>query len=46
MSMSISEAEILPRSTALADDPGLPERLQRIWETPRGLRGWISTVDH
>jgi cytochrome c oxidase subunit 1/cytochrome c oxidase subunit I+III len=46
MSMSISEAEILPRSTALADDPGLPERLQRIWETPHGLRGWISTVDH
>src|SRR6201992_3702369 len=44
--MSEQEADILPRTVSLADDPGLPERLQRIWETAPGLYGWISSVDH
>jgi heme/copper-type cytochrome/quinol oxidase subunit 1 len=26
--------------------PGLAAELQRLWETPPGLRGWLSTVDH
>jgi cytochrome c oxidase subunit 1/cytochrome c oxidase subunit I+III len=26
--------------------PGLAGELQRLWETPPGLRGWLSTVDH
>jgi cytochrome c oxidase subunit 1/cytochrome c oxidase subunit I+III len=26
--------------------PGLAAELQRMWETPPGLRGWLSTVDH
>lgn len=36
----------LPRITSLAEDPGLPERLQKIWETKPGIYGWFSTVDH
>ncbi|HEX5042502.1 MAG TPA: cytochrome c oxidase subunit I [Candidatus Polarisedimenticolaceae bacterium] len=28
------------------DHAALAERLTRIWETPRGLRGWLSSVDH
>lgn len=26
--------------------PALADRLDRIWETPSGIAGWISTVDH
>ena len=26
--------------------PGLAEELERMWKTPPGLRGWLSTVDH
>jgi heme/copper-type cytochrome/quinol oxidase subunit 1 len=26
--------------------PALAERLRRIWETPAGIGGWLSTVDH
>jgi cytochrome c oxidase subunit I len=26
--------------------PALAEKLRRIWETPAGIGGWISTVDH
>jgi cytochrome c oxidase subunit I len=26
--------------------PGLAAELERLWETPPGLRGWLSTVDH
>ena len=26
--------------------PGLAAKLERLWETPPGLRGWLSTVDH
>jgi cytochrome c oxidase subunit I len=26
--------------------PGLAAELQQLWETPPGLRGWLSTVDH
>jgi len=26
--------------------PALAEKLRRIWETPAGFGGWISTVDH
>lgn len=28
------------------EDPKLPERLKKIWETKPGLYGWLSTVDH
>jgi cytochrome c oxidase subunit I len=31
---------------AQASDPAIAARLQRIWETPAGLRGWLTTVDH
>ena len=44
--MSVPETDILPRTVRLADDPHLPERLNRIWETAPGLYGWISSVDH
>src|SRR3569832_2396151 len=44
--MSTAEDDILPRTVNLVDDPGLPDRLQRIWETAPGLYGWISSVDH
>ncbi|WP_052452608.1 cytochrome c oxidase subunit I [Noviherbaspirillum autotrophicum] len=27
-------------------DPGIAERLERIWKTEPGLRGWFATVDH
>jgi cytochrome c oxidase subunit I len=30
----------------LRDTPSLRERLQRMWETPPGIRGWLTTVDH
>ena len=33
-------------ASASPNDPDLPERLQRIWETAPGLYGWISSVDH
>jgi cytochrome c oxidase subunit I len=26
--------------------PGLAEELERMWETPKGPRGWLSSVDH
>ena len=44
--MSSEAYERLPEIKRLADDPGLPERLRKMWETPRGLYGWFSTVDH
>ncbi|HEX4298370.1 MAG TPA: cytochrome c oxidase subunit I [Devosia sp.] len=44
--MSVPEHDVLPRVTSLAEDPGLPERLRRMWETSPGLYGWIATVDH
>ena len=31
---------------ARADEPGLKERLESIWETKPGLWGWLGTVDH
>lgn len=27
-------------------DPGIAERLERIWKTEPGLRGWLASVDH
>jgi cytochrome c oxidase subunit I len=44
--MSVAEYERLPEIESLEDDPGLTERLHKIWETKPGLYGWISTVDH
>lgn len=29
-----------------ADTPALRARLQEIWETPPGLKGWLVTTDH
>ncbi|MEO8308804.1 MAG: cytochrome c oxidase subunit I [Pseudomonadota bacterium] len=35
------------RAPLLADEtPALRERLARIWETPPGVRGFLSSVDH
>ena len=31
---------------AQASDPEIQERLQKIWETTPGLKGWLTTVDH
>ena len=31
---------------AQANDLNVQARLQKIWETPPGLLGWLSTVDH
>ncbi len=44
----------MPHSTALRppviarprEDPGIPQRLRDIWETPRGLLGALASVDH
>jgi cytochrome c oxidase subunit 1/cytochrome c oxidase subunit I+III len=36
----------LPEIKSLAEDPGLPDRLQEIWETKPGLYGFLSSVDH
>ncbi|HVW93763.1 MAG TPA: cytochrome c oxidase subunit I [Devosia sp.] len=44
--MATADYEEMPQISSLADDPGLPERLQKIWETKPGLYGWIATVDH
>ncbi len=44
--MSVSEADIAPRTTTLAEDPGLPVRLQKVWETGPGILGWLASVDH
>jgi heme/copper-type cytochrome/quinol oxidase subunit 1 len=32
-------------ATTIIDQPTI-ERLERTWETPGGVRGWLSTVDH
>ncbi len=36
----------VPVLARVSDDPGIEERLRRIWETGPGLIGWLSTVDH
>src|ERR1700761_4870741 len=46
MSMStISDYERAP-SVAGADQPGLADQLQKMWQTAPGIGGWLSTVDH
>jgi len=42
--MAVSNYERLV--TAVGARPALAEKLRRIWETPSGIAGWISTVDH
>jgi cytochrome c oxidase subunit I len=32
--------------TPVAARPALAEKLRRIWETPSGIAGWLSSVDH
>ncbi len=31
---------------AFRHSPGLEEKLHSMWETPPGIKGWLSTVDH
>jgi cytochrome c oxidase subunit I len=42
--MSVSDYERIV--TPVAARPALAEKLRRMWETPAGIAGWISTVDH
>ncbi|HEX4293584.1 MAG TPA: cytochrome c oxidase subunit I [Rhizomicrobium sp.] len=34
------------RPSVAVEQPELAARLQKIWETERGIGGWLSTVDH
>src|SRR6201997_2158811 len=43
--MTVTSYERRP-SVARGDSPGLEPRLQRLWETERGVLGWLSSVDH
>ena len=40
--MSVAEHDVTPRVTSLTEDPGLPTRLQRLWETSPGLYGFVK----
>ncbi|HEX3882122.1 MAG TPA: cytochrome c oxidase subunit I [Stellaceae bacterium] len=42
--MTIAEHERVPEIRVVT--PALEEKLERMWESPPGLRGWLSTVDH
>ncbi|HEU5276516.1 MAG TPA: cytochrome c oxidase subunit I [Xanthobacteraceae bacterium] len=43
--MSVAQYDRLPE-IAERTKPGLTAKLQEMWETPPGLLGWISSVDH
>ena len=42
---TIEEYERIPR-IGERDQPSIAARLHELWETPPGLRGWLSSVDH
>ena len=44
--MSVSDYERVPEIGSAVGRPGLTEKLDRIWETRPGSRGWFATVDH
>lgn len=44
--MSGAKYERVPEIRKLADDPDLPQRLRKLWETEPGAYGWIASVDH
>ncbi|HEY1710162.1 MAG TPA: cytochrome c oxidase subunit I [Rhizomicrobium sp.] len=44
--MTITDYERAPTVSTGDGNRALAERLQRIWETEPGLKGWLSTVDH
>jgi cytochrome c oxidase subunit I len=47
MESPVSESELYRIPVmGQADDAELAARLREFWETPPGLRGWLSTVDH
>jgi len=44
--MTLAGYERTPTVTTAGRDSALAGKLQRMWETPPGIGGWISTVDH
>jgi cytochrome c oxidase subunit I+III len=42
--MNVSDYERVV--TPVAARPALAEKLRRIWKTPSGIAGWLSSVDH
>src|SRR5665213_1956109 len=44
--MTLAGYERTPTVTTAGRDSALAGKLQRMWETPPGIAGWISSVDH
>jgi len=44
--VSVSDYERVPEIGSAVLRPGLTDRLERMWETRPGIRGWFATVDH